>query len=77
MESPRSGEPTGGQSFGSRLGAVCAGVARRPWLLLGWLALAALVVGAQHWLPQPWSGVAYPVALIVALWLFRRATPGN
>jgi membrane protein implicated in regulation of membrane protease activity len=50
---------------------------KRPWLLFSWLALAALVVGAQHWVPQPWTAAAYPIALIVALWLFKRATPRN
>jgi len=53
---------------------VCGGLLERPWLLFGWVALAALVVGAQHWVPQPWSAAAYPLALIVALWLFNRAT---
>lgn len=77
MGSARSGEPAGRQSFGSRLGAVCGGMVKRPWLLFSWLALAALVVGAQHWVPQPWTAAAYPIALIVALWLFKRATPRN
>ncbi|MFJ2733567.1 MULTISPECIES: hypothetical protein [unclassified Streptomyces] len=44
-------------------------------MFFSWLALAALVVGAQHWVPQPWSAAAYPIALITALWLLGRATP--
>lgn len=59
----RSEGPARGQSAGSRLRAVCRALAKRPWLLVGWLALAALVVAAQRWAPQPWSAVAYPVAL--------------
>jgi hypothetical protein len=48
-------------------------LSKRPWLSAGWLALAALVVAVQHWAPQPWSAAAYPIALFVALSLFRRA----
>ncbi|WP_262928236.1 MULTISPECIES: hypothetical protein [unclassified Streptomyces] len=33
---------------------------KRPWLPFGWPALAALVVGGQHCIPQPWSAVVIP-----------------
>lgn len=77
MGSARSGEPVHRLSFGSRLVAVCRGVVKRPWLLFSWLALVVLVVGAQHYIPQPWSGVVYPVGLIAALGLANRAKSGS
>ncbi|MDX3820854.1 hypothetical protein PV691_37570 [Streptomyces sp. AK08-01A] len=77
MGSARSGEPAHSVSFGNRLAAACRAVVKRPWLLLSWLALAALVVCAQHFVPQPWSAVVYPVALVAALGLANRAKSGN
>ncbi|MDQ0831427.1 hypothetical protein QF032_003271 [Streptomyces achromogenes] len=77
MGSARSGGPACRQSFGGRSGTACGIVVKRPWLSFSWLALAALVVAAQHWVSQPWSAAAYPIAPIVALWLYNRATHGN
>ncbi|MFF7902948.1 hypothetical protein ACIP4X_26960 [Streptomyces sp. NPDC088817] len=77
MGAARSGEPAGRRSFGSRWQAVRGGLVVRPWVFFSWLVLAALVPAAQHWVPQPWSAAAYPIALIVALWLLNRSAPRN
>lgn len=77
MGAAGSRKPAGEQGLGSRLGAVCGGLAKRPWLLFSRLVLAAVVVGSQRWIPPPWSAAAYPVALVTALWLFNETVSGN
>jgi len=63
-----------GEGFGGRCVGVARALLKRPWLLLSWLVLAALTVGAQKIVTSPWSAAVYPVALLIALWLFSRAT---
>lgn len=47
---------------------------KRPWLLVSWLVLAVLAVGAQKTVPQPWSAGVHSVAQLVAVLLFSRAS---
>jgi hypothetical protein len=65
--------PPAGETFWSRAGSLLRTLTRRPIVLVGWIALAALTVVAQHVIPQPFSALVYPIYLGLAVWLFRRA----
>lgn len=58
--------------FAGRLATVAKVLWKRPWVLVGWLLLAAGTVGAQKVVPQPWSAAVLPVAWFAAMWLFAR-----
>lgn len=66
-----------GEGFRARATVIVSTLLKRPWVLVTWLLLAVLTVAVHKVVPQPWSAGVYPVALLVALWAFSRASPGE